>query len=144
MNSKKTVIVILGGWIAKDQKGNWHTADQYEGYNQFGISGHRIRVLAGKYLYDEHPDAWLIASGGTGKLKNQTDAPTISSVIKTELVDLGVPESSILEESLPATTYQQLAALTKMVEQENISRVWLVSNTYHIPRIEALAKLRPE
>ena len=89
----RLVIVILAGGLVKDING-WRTT-WFDEMDNFGALGDRFRVLAGAYTYQnaqkENQDAWLIACGGKGQLQSISDAPTISSVIKKELIELGVP-----------------------------------------------------
>ena len=141
---EKIIICILGGFAKKDPAGIWHTADQYEGYNQFGTNGHRIRILAGNYLHQQYPDAVIIVSGGKGKLKDHPDMPPVSRIMKEELEELGVPARSIREENKSGNTYEQLVNITKLRKQDNSGNLFIVTNTYHLPRVQAFLDHRSE
>ena len=124
-----TIIYILGGGMKKDKKGNWHTT-YYD--------GDRMRVIAGAYLYKDVPKSIIITSGGKGQLKNISDAPNLSSMLKNELKNLGVPESSIVEENNSANTYQQLFELIDIIRKYKPDTIFIVSNGWHLPRIQAM------
>lgn len=137
------VIVILGGWISKDSDGSWHTDDFYPGFKEHGPSGHKLRLIAGYYLQKENQGAVIVASGSKGKHSHNPDAPTVSSVMKKELRELGVPGELIKEDSESDNTYQQLMRLPETVEGLDPQEVLLVSNAYHLPRIRAFMKHAP-
>lgn len=134
MGSK--VIAVMGGNLAKDSKGVWHTTSFDEGDN-FGIMGDRLRVLAAQRLYEDD-ERELVALGGLGQLAVHSDAPTIARVIKKELEELGVPPEKIIFEEESGNTYQQLCALMKLAEERGWSRIQVLSNKWHLPRIQAM------
>lgn len=103
-------IAILGG-ILKKNKSGWHTTSFNEG-NDFEGVGDRLRVIAGRYLYDKviknNSDIFIIVSGGRGRLKSIKGVPTVAEVIKKELIELGVPSESIMQEDDSGNTFEQL------------------------------------
>src|SRR3989338_6860764 len=99
-NKKYDAIVILGGLLKKKSDGTWKTG-------KFNY----LRVLAGYYLYKDliknHP-VKLIVSGGKGVYENMPDVPAIATVMKQELIKLGIPEKEIVEENKTSSTYHEL------------------------------------
>ena len=85
----------------------------------------------------------LIASGGKGQYKDIPDCPTISEVIRKELIILGVPESKIMEDNESGNTHQQLKFIKSFVKSRGMDRVGIVSNEWHLPRIEAMMQHSP-
>jgi len=144
--AKPKVMVVLGGALIKDIDANWRTADFNDAGDQFGISGDRLRVIAAHYLYQDDLNQLFIASGSglAGQLQNISDAPHLSEVLKKELIALGIPAEKIIEERNSNDTYQQLQELKKIVQQEGYDDVTLVSNIYHLPRIEAMIEVDRE
>lgn len=130
-------IVILGGSLIKDSQCGWRTLYYHEG-DAHGITGDKLRVIAGSYLCRENQAAVIIASGGKGQLKNIPDAPTVSEVIKKELIDLGVEANKIIEENCSNNTWQQLQNLKKIVKERGIKNLFLISNEWQLERIKAM------
>ncbi len=134
-------VCILGGGLKKEG-GVWRTPRFDEGDN-FGPTGDNIRVIAGSYLLKQGLTSHLIASGGRGQYKDIPEAPTLASVIKKELIDLGVEPDNIEEEGQSGNTYQQLKALQDIVVQRGWDSIGIISNRYHLPRIQAMIEYGP-
>lgn len=133
---KKTAIVILGGGLVKDN-GIWRTTYLDEG-TDLGALGDRLRVEAAYVLYSKNPEILLIPSGGKGMYKDIPDAPTVAEVMKRELLELGVPEKNIIKEEESSNTWQQLQKLEDLISTEGLSKVFILSNRYHMLRIQAM------
>lgn len=128
----------------QDKDGKWRTNRFSDRGDNFGISGGRLRVVAGSLLYKNDISLFIIASGGKGQLKNIPHAPYISSIIKKELVDLKVSPNKIIEENKSHNTYQQLIELKKIISKYKLSEVIIISNKFHLPRIRALIGIDKE
>jgi len=141
---KIRAIVILGGAMVKE--GNkWRTTNFNEGDN-FGIQGDRLRVEAGRYLFKDNKkssDFLIVVSGGKGQLEAIPDAPTLAELLSQELMELGVDPKIILAEKQSANTYQQLKELAGLVSQNRFLKLEIISNEYHLPRIEAMIECAP-
>lgn len=139
------VIVVLGGGLMQTVYG-WRTTN-FDERDEFGVLGDSLRVHAGAVLYAEakyeHQDALVLACGGRGQLKSLPDAPTVSSVIKKELVVLGVYEGDIRTEEQSGNTFEQLTEFQKMARAHQWGEAALVSNDYHLPRIQAFIECAP-
>lgn len=140
MVKKTNLIIIFGGGMKKNKDGTWQTRN-YNQENRHGSSGDRLRVLAGYYLYNDSTNSLIVASGGKGTYKNISDAPPVSSVLKKELVELGIPKNKIIEENKSDSTYQELLWLKKFLTKEKYGEVKIISNKYHLPRIKIMANL---
>lgn len=142
---KGEVIAILGGGLKKDGR-KWRTTNFDEG-DEFGCLGDRLRVVAGSYLYRDrekaNPNLLMVASGGRGQLEKVPGAPTLAEVISEELADLGVPAEKILKENQSANTYQQLRELDNLVLNRGLTKFFIISNEYHLPRVQAMIELAP-
>jgi len=139
-----TTIMILGGMLKKTNKGVWRTTRYDEKADDIGPTGDRIRVDAADYMFKNNPGLLIIAAGRRGQLDKIKDVPTISSVIKKELIELNVPENKIIEESKSDNTYQGLQELKKIIKKRRLRRVGIISNEWHLPRIEAMINNDPE
>lgn len=137
MNNKET-IVILGGSIVKDNN-QWRTTNFSEKDN-FGATGDRLRIIAAKYLY-KNSENQIIVLGGMGQLKGMVDAQPVSKIIKNELIELGLPKEKIIIEEKSSNTYEQLQELKSIVRAHNITKLEIISNKYHLPRVETLIKM---
>ena len=49
-----------------------------------------------------------------------------------------MPASRIIEEDKSNTTYQQLLELQKMARKHKIKNIIIISNKYHLPRVQAM------
>jgi len=135
MRNKKHSIVILGGLLRKKRDGSWQT-------NRFNY----LRVLAGYYLYRDmkkNNTIKLIASGGKGIYEKTPGVPAVATVMKKELVKLGLLPKEIIEENKTTSTYQELVWITKLLDKNN-GEIIVISNDYHLPRIKAMINLIPE
>lgn len=144
--SAKTVnfIVILGGGMVKDKKtGVWRSANYSESDN-FGVVGGCLRVVAGALLFKHRPNTLIIAAGGQGQYKKNKNAPTLASIIKRELITLGVPSSMIIKEEKSGSTYGQLLKLADYIHQhKKFNQVIIISDSWHLPRIKAMLQFAP-
>lgn len=136
----KEAIVILGGWLIKDKDNNWRTTTFNENDDSISL-GDRLRVVAGSFLYKNDRNQFLIASGGKGKLKDVPNIFNVSAIIKKELIELGVPANKIIEENKSNNTYEQLQELKKIIKNKRLNQIIIISNGYHLPRLEAMINI---
>jgi hypothetical protein len=146
MSKNKKAIIILSGGMKQDGEGNWISTDLIEADKNIGSPGGKIRVIAASYLYQKNSKQYIYATGGQGYDMNVqgVNHPNLSEVIKNELIELGVPPQKITKESKSNNTYQQLKASNKIAEKENFQIVAMISVGYHLPRVKAMIKHRPE
>lgn len=129
MQRKRYTIVILGGSMKKKNYKSWRTED-------FSY----LRVLAGYYLYNKlskNNKIGLIVSGGRGIYKSIPGTPTVSSVMKKELIDLGLAEKEIRMGNKAGTTYQELL-WTKNYYRAEWGKIYIISNAIHLPRVRTM------
>lgn len=139
MNNKE-ILVIFGGGILVDKEGKWHT-DSDEALDIFGkTSNSRWRVEAAKYLFNDAHKQIIVASGLKGVYRDLSNFPVISSVIKSELVELGIPSESIIEERHSGNTLEQLKEIAKIINSYKPTTISIISNEWHLPRISAFMR----
>ncbi len=138
MSVPKKVIVILGGGLVKNPDGTFRTTTFDDVGDHNGILGDRLRVEAAYYLYQDDPERIIIASAGQGIFNDLGEHPDIAAVIKKEVMQLGVPENKIIEENSSNTTWQQLVNLKKILQTKNVAETLIVTNQWHLPRIQAM------
>lgn len=134
--NNKEFLIIFGGGLLKNKKGVWQT-DSFEegGGDSNGLTHSRWRIEAAKLLFKDDDDQIIIASGGKGQFKNIPNAPTVSSVIKSELVESGISPKSIVEEDKSNNTLEQLNYLAKIVSDSKPARITIISNEWALERI---------
>lgn len=140
-NKNKTyeAIIILGGGLVRNRNNAWQTRN----YSDNGKSGgERIRVLAGYYLYKRKSNSIIVAAGGRGKKLHEPTMVTISSIIKSELMKLGIPKQKIIEDNQSASTLEQLKSIEKLIN--GCGKIFIISNKYHLPRIKTMIAYIPE
>lgn len=133
--NKYDAIIILGGLLKKKSDGSWRTG-------KFNY----IRVLAGYYLYGDLVKKYpvkIIVSGGKGIYKDIPNVPAVATVMKEELIQLGIPEKEIVEENKTVSTYQELLWLKNLLSK-NRRKIIVISNNYHLPRIKVMINLIPK
>jgi hypothetical protein len=137
--NNKNIIVVLGGGLVKDQKtGKWRTRTFNED-GIFGATGDMIRVVAASYLYKDNPNNMIVSMSGKGTLKDVLpNEVTVASVMRDELITLGVPKKSIILEDKSGTTFENLVELKKIIRKLRPKKVTLITNDYHLPRVRAM------
>jgi len=141
-----SVLLILSAGAKKDDTGRWKNTEISEKDPRWGAPGGDLRTLAVSYLYQDDPSQLIIASGGKG-WDIEADEPTrpnLSRIIKDELIELGVPEEKIIEESVSQKTYSQLKESLKIIKAKELDDIKIVSNLYHLLRIQAMIKKSEE
>ena len=109
--------------------------------DDISVSGSYVRVVAASLLWHKNSSAVIVLSGGRGQA-NTVFPPGLflSTIMKKELEDIGIPESIIMEENQSGNTYQQLTAILSMATRHHWSEVQIVSNRFHLPRIQAMVE----
>lgn len=143
MNQKLEIIIILGGWLFRESGGKWRTMNFNEIDDEGLVSGDRVRVVAASYLSKEKTNLKILVSGSKGRLSH-TDCPTLAAVLKRELVELGVDPRNIIEEDGSTGTFGQLKESLGIAKKLKFSRVGIVSNEYHLPRIRKILERIPD
>src|SRR3989344_607074 len=127
-------IYILGGFLKKNSNGSYYS-DQLS----------YLRVLAGYYLYknlSEQNKVALIVSGGRGIYRGTPGVPRVATIMKRELVELGLSPKEIKIDKTDFT-YNELIWLKRFLAKKG-GKAFIVSNTYHLPRIKTMIAFLPE
>src|SRR3989338_5920025 len=127
-------IYILGGFLKKNRNGNYRS-------DWFSY----LRVLAGYYLYkklSEKDKTELVVSGGKGIYRGIPNVPPVATVMKQELVKLGVSQKEIKIDKTDFT-YPELIWLKKYIVKK-AGKAFIVSNAYHLPRIKMMIDILQE
>jgi hypothetical protein len=143
MDTKLEVLIVLGGGLFRESNGIWRTTNFNETGDEYGELGDRLRVVAASYLSKEHPRLKLIVSGGKGQLIEIPGCPTLSAVLKKELIELSISSENIIEENTAYNTYRQLKNSLAIIRKLNLSQVGIISNEYHLPRVGAFLEYIP-
>jgi len=141
----KEIVVILAAGAKKDASGRWVSTDLLED-ERWGSPGGRMRVLAASVLYQKDPSRVIIASGGRGWdiKQDESQRPNLAGIIKHELMESGVPEEKIIEETASNTTFEQLFELKKIIQHGQYKSVLIISNEWHLPRIKAMLNYKDD
>ena len=127
-------IFILGGLLRKNRNGSYRS-------EQFSY----IRILAGYYLYknlSKKNKTELVVSGGRGIYRGIPGVPLVATVMKRELVELGTSRKEIKVDKTDFT-HPELVSLKKLLAKKG-SEAFIISNTYHLPRIKTMIDILPE
>lgn len=138
---QKKAIALLSAGVKKNKQGKWETTTLYDFYPE--APGNKIRVRA-TYLYWKHHDDYMILTSGglgCGVKKEDKDRLFLSTILKNELIELGVVPDAIIEESKSSKTYQQLIEIDKLIEDKQYAEIFIITNSYHIDRVQEMIKV---
>jgi uncharacterized SAM-binding protein YcdF (DUF218 family) len=95
----------------------------------------RARLDHAAALYQDGHAPLVVVTGG----KQEGDRVTQALAGFAYLRDLGIPEESILLEVDGTSTYSELAATARILDDRGLDRVLMVSDGYHSARLLAIA-----
>jgi uncharacterized SAM-binding protein YcdF (DUF218 family) len=130
-------IAILAGSVKRSGE-QWVSTGLTEEDDVYGAPGQVLRVAAGIMLAQKYPKALLVPSGGIGYDHRDAAQPLLSEVMRDELIAGGVTASRILLEKESNSTFQQLRELEKLAAKHAWKRLLIVTNRWHVPRVEAM------
>lgn len=141
----RNAYALLPAGIKQNPSGIWESTDLSAADARLGAPGGKLRVYAAAILMQENPD-WLLITGGdmgydVGEGK-PTAHPTLADILQRELLEIGVPSERIILERNSNTTYQELQELQRIVAEHGIVHVSIVSNRWHMPRLEAMIEAK--
>lgn len=93
------------------------------------------RIDAAAEAWQKHP-CLIVTCGAQGSNEPAPEA----QVMRDELIRQGVPEEYILVEDQSFNTRQNIAHAASLLEEQNASRVLIVTSDYHLPRAMAMAE----
>lgn len=149
MQHAENVIALVGGHIIEDPEKPGHFRTSRLDETDYGIIGDSLRGEATKVMYEWKPEhtTIIVLGGVTPVHKNKPNAPHLSTVIKQELIALGIPVDVIKELDIDpdAGTYMQLLHLNHaLAEQTDAKEVVIIANQWQIPRIWSMIMFREE
>lgn len=139
MSTRRAIVLHTGGIVF--DKGSWRTLRLGEGENG-GFCNDYLRVAAAAELRHILQCPIIVCGGLRNNYKDASE-PTTAEVNKRELVKLGVPSESIIEEGLSFNTYHDLLWLHGWAVGDGTKEMHLLSNDWHIPRIMAMIVYAP-
>ncbi|OGG87259.1 hypothetical protein A3B87_00100 [Candidatus Kuenenbacteria bacterium RIFCSPHIGHO2_02_FULL_39_13] len=142
----KKYLAILGGGLKQNKNSQWVSTDITEPEDFQGAPSGEIRVIAASLLSKQNPELYIIATGGHGYDKNVRGKkhPGLANITQSELIKLGVPQNRIIKESKSNNTYQQLIELSKIIQQQDIKDIAIISSRWHLPRTKAMIGYLPQ
>jgi len=64
--------------------------------------------------------------------------PLLADILRSELIESGVPAAHIMLETSSNSTYQQLCELERLITEQDWRVVIIITNRYHLPRVQAM------
>jgi hypothetical protein len=140
MKKERNGIVLLAGGIKRMNNGLCRST-YFNEESDCGPPGSYLRTLATAHLFKVYPESIIIASGGRGTCNDiLAKDESLSAILKRELLELEIPEENIVEESGSNTTYENLIEINKLVPKLGFQHVLIVSNRWHLARINEIIK----
>ncbi|MGQ0640223.1 MAG: YdcF family protein [Gemmatimonadaceae bacterium] len=96
----------------------------------------RARLEHAHVLWRKGHAPWMVVTGGVGA----GDTTSEAVVGKRFLTQLGVPAEKVLMEAEGRTTDQSMRGVAAMLKSHGISRVLLVSDPFHMLRLDVVAR----
>ena len=128
------VAVLLGGNIQLFN--GKYISSPYEENTNKGV-GAKGRVITAAIFYHLGLASHFIVS--TGKTHPNSDAPTEAAVMKTELIEYGVPEQCITLEEKSVNTLENAIEVARILRTDKFKQattIALISNSYHLRRMD--------
>ena len=123
---KAEAIVVLGGATSGATHGN-RLAD---------MNGQADRLLHAQALYRAGKAPMIVVSGGS----RSWEAP--EAVLMAEILQqMGVPETSILQERVSRNTRENAQYTRDLLEKNGVKKVLLVTSAFHMRRAETMFRL---
>ncbi len=94
-------------------------------------------MLYAAQLYKEGKAPYILLSGGDIEWLS-TGATTPAEDMATLLVKMGVPENALWLETESKNTYENALYAKKMLDEQGINQILLVTSAMHMPRAVAL------
>lgn len=135
----KTLISLLSGDIVLED-GRWRSNDLTVRGGHAESALDSFRVSAAAALLQESPEAVVFIHGGLADATH----PTLASVMRNELIALGIAPERMLLEERSQKTVQQLRELQATVLQQHPKSIKILSNDWHLPRVKAMVEYLSE
>jgi vancomycin permeability regulator SanA len=132
-------LVALTGSLIKDETGKWRTTNFNEQGDINGVVGDRLRVEAAVVIFQKNPNISITISGGKSIASIYPDAPDVCDVMFVEMIELGVEPKNIIKDRSVGSTMDQVKSLSGIMV-DSVDSLYVLSNKYHLPRIEAMIK----
>jgi uncharacterized SAM-binding protein YcdF (DUF218 family) len=120
-----TIVVLSGGVRMPDGEGRPAQMD----------SGTIERCCHAAELYRRWPGCRILASGG--KVDPDLPGPAYAEVMRDFLLELNVPASDVAVENTSPTTYKNAVECRKLLEQQGVRKIILVTDAVHMKRARA-------
>jgi len=101
------------------------------------LNGAGDRVLYAAQMYKEGKAAHILLSGGDIEWMDE-GSTTPAEDMAAILTQLGVPQDALWLETESKNTYENALYARKMLDEQNITRILLVTSAMHMPRAVAL------
>jgi len=102
------------------------------------VNGAGDRIFQAARIYKAGWAPVIITSGGQTALTLNPGLPTESQAMAALLMEVGVPQEAIIEESQALNTYQNVTNVHKILNQRGWQRVLVVTSAIHMPRAMAI------
>lgn len=96
------------------------------------LNEHGDRLLYALKLYQEQKAPLIIVAGGRISWSGNTRSEAEDMANILELI--GIPPSAILQESKSLNTYQNAVNVQKILKNQGIDKIILVTSAFHLPR----------
>ncbi|MGC9598811.1 MAG: YdcF family protein [Minisyncoccia bacterium] len=119
-------VVVLGEWFEMNKNGK--AVPSLES---------KMRAIGALELFERGKVKKIIISG-SGHRKGVSTEATVAEAMKEYLLSRGIPENAVFTEGTSINTAEGLENVLGLLEQEDIRKVLLETNEYHLPRARQL------
>lgn len=132
-------IFVLSGGIVKTRSVNRTPKYKSTAYSESDPSGlmggGKARVIAAVEVLKYFPTLKVVTTSYVEK-----DTPTHAQIMSDELISMGVNPSRIVLEENSNSTISELIEMVQLSDENKWKNVVVISNRYHIPRLEEMYK----
>ena len=119
-------VVVLGEWFEMNKDGK--VVPSLES---------KMRAIGALELFEKGKVKKIIISG-SGHRKGASTETTVAEVMKEYLLSRGIPETAIVTEGTSMNTAEGLENVLNLLDEEDIKKILLETNEYHLPRARQL------
>lgn len=145
LERKPDAVVVLGTIIKETrhgglsfQSGSFADKDK----NGEAIVGGRERVMAAAELSAYFPESKIVTASSPRNIENPAvrdlNMQSLASVMREELIILGVPKEKIILEEESLDTINGLKNSIALCSKYNWKNLVIVTSHYHVPRVQAM------
>jgi hypothetical protein len=140
-NGEPDAIFVLNGEVVKKPNNirRPFQSTSFASSDNFGMLGGKARVIAAAEVGKYFSHTKIVATSHSLNPERSKE-PTLAQVMANELEHYGIPENQIVLEEKSTSTLTTIVEMIKLAKENNWVHLGIISNDYHLPRVQAMYK----